>query len=71
MRRLMLEKCGRNKRRTCEVLGISYHTLQSYLRHPACAADESQRDRPPRDVEDGDAGPVKGREEPRRDDGTS
>ena len=32
--RLMLERCGRNKRRTCEVLGISYHTLQSYLRHP-------------------------------------
>ena len=31
--RLMLERCGRNKRRTCEVLGISYHTLQSYLRH--------------------------------------
>ena len=31
--KLMLERCGRNKRRTCEVLGISYHTLQSYLRH--------------------------------------
>jgi DNA-binding NtrC family response regulator len=30
--RLMLERCGHNKRRTCEVLGISYHTLQSYLR---------------------------------------
>ena len=27
--RLMLERCGQNKRRTCEVLGISYHTLQS------------------------------------------
>ena len=33
--RLMLERCGNNKRRTCEVLRISYHTLQSYLRHPA------------------------------------
>ncbi len=33
--RVMLERCGRNKRRTCEVLGISYHTLQSYLRHPS------------------------------------
>ena len=33
--RLMLERCGHNKRRTCEVLGISYHTLQSYLRHAA------------------------------------
>lgn len=38
--RLMLERCGRNKRRTCEVLGISYHTLQSYLRHPGCESDE-------------------------------
>ena len=36
--RLMLERCGHNKRRTCEVLGISYHTLQSYLRHAAGAA---------------------------------
>lgn len=31
--RLVLERCGRNKRRACEVLGISYHTLQSYLRY--------------------------------------
>ncbi len=31
--RLVLERCDRNKRRTCEVLGISYHTLQSYLRY--------------------------------------
>ena len=29
--RLMLERCDRNKRQACEVLGISYHTLQSYL----------------------------------------
>ena len=36
--RLMLERCGHNKRRTCEVLGISYHTLQSYLRHPGGGA---------------------------------
>ena len=33
--RLVLERCDRNKRRTCEVLGISYHTLQSYLRYRA------------------------------------
>ena len=26
--RLVLERCDRNKRRACEVLGISYHTLQ-------------------------------------------
>jgi DNA-binding NtrC family response regulator len=31
--RLVLERCDRNKRRTCDVLGISYHTLQSYLRY--------------------------------------
>ena len=33
--RIVLERCNRNKRRTCEVLGISYHTLQSYLRYRA------------------------------------
>ena len=30
--RLMLERCGGNKRQTCRVLDISYHTLQAYLR---------------------------------------
>jgi transcriptional regulator with PAS, ATPase and Fis domain len=30
--RLVLERCGNNKRRTCRELGISYHTLQAYLR---------------------------------------
>ena len=29
--RLVLQRCGDNKRRACEVLGISYHTLQAYL----------------------------------------
>jgi transcriptional regulator with PAS, ATPase and Fis domain len=28
---LVLERCGHNKRRACRALGISYHTLQSYL----------------------------------------
>ena len=37
--RLVLERCDRNKRRTCEVLGISYHTLQSYLRYRATPTD--------------------------------
>ncbi len=35
--RLVLERCGRNKRRACGVLGISYHTLQSYLRYSPTA----------------------------------
>jgi len=30
--RLVLERCSNNKRRTCRELGISYHTLQGYLR---------------------------------------
>jgi len=43
--RLVLHKCADNKRRACDVLGISYHTLQAYLRY---------RDRPRR-VADGEA----------------
>jgi transcriptional regulator with PAS, ATPase and Fis domain len=31
--RLVYERCGRNKRRTCHVLDISYHTLEAYLRY--------------------------------------
>jgi hypothetical protein len=30
--RMVLERCDNNKRQTCRELGISYHTLQSYLR---------------------------------------
>ena len=30
--RLVLDRCDRNKRRTCDVLEISYHTLMAYLR---------------------------------------
>jgi DNA-binding NtrC family response regulator len=29
--RLVLERCGNNKRQACRELGISYHTLQGYL----------------------------------------
>lgn len=42
--RLVLERCGNNKRQACRELGISYHTLRSYLRFgdvctpPAAAA---------------------------------
>ena len=32
--RLVLERCGGNKRHACRALDISYHTLQSYLRTP-------------------------------------
>jgi transcriptional regulator with PAS, ATPase and Fis domain len=31
--RLVLERCGNNKRRACRELGISYHTLQAHLRY--------------------------------------
>ena len=31
--RLVLERSGGNKRKACRVLGISYHTLQAYLRY--------------------------------------
>ncbi len=31
--RLVFERCGRNKRRACQRLDISYHTLQAYLRY--------------------------------------
>ena len=31
--RIIFERCGKNKRKACRVLGISYHTLESYLRY--------------------------------------
>ena len=31
--RLVLEKCERNKRQACDVLDISYHTLNAYLNY--------------------------------------
>jgi transcriptional regulator with PAS, ATPase and Fis domain len=31
--RVIFERCGRNKSKTCRVLGISYHTLEAYLRY--------------------------------------
>jgi transcriptional regulator with AAA-type ATPase domain len=32
-RSFVLERGGRNKRKACRALGISYHTLQAYLRY--------------------------------------
>jgi transcriptional regulator with PAS, ATPase and Fis domain len=31
--RIMFERCGKNKRKASRVLGISYHTLEGYLRY--------------------------------------
>lgn len=43
--RLILERCEGNKRRACRKLGISYHTLQAYLRYrPESAAETSELD---------------------------
>ncbi|MEO8482323.1 MAG: sigma 54-interacting transcriptional regulator [Acidobacteriota bacterium] len=35
--RSVLERCRGNKRRACDVLDISYHTLQSHLEHDSAA----------------------------------
>jgi DNA-binding NtrC family response regulator len=43
--RLMLDRCGGNKRQACRVLDISYHTLQAYLR-PASDSPPSESDVP-------------------------
>ena len=37
--RLVLERCSNNKRQACRQLGISYHTLQGYLRFDSEKAD--------------------------------
>lgn len=31
--KLVFERCGRNKRKACRILDISYHTLTAYLRY--------------------------------------
>jgi two-component system response regulator HydG len=35
--RVILERCEGNKRRACEILGITYHTLNTYLEQSAPA----------------------------------
>jgi two-component system, NtrC family, response regulator HydG len=44
--RLVLGRCHDNKREACRVLGISYHTLQAYLRYPAADPAWSDTDGP-------------------------
>jgi len=40
--KLVLDRCGGNKREACRALGISYHTLQAYMRlRPASAEDQA------------------------------
>jgi DNA-binding NtrC family response regulator len=47
--KLVLHRCGNNKRAACRVLDISYHTLQAYLREtgPAPLAHDSGTSAPP------------------------
>ena len=37
--RLVVERCGHNKREACRVLGIGYHTLEGHLRRAARGRD--------------------------------
>ena len=41
--RLVFERCGRNKRRACRQLDISYHTLEAYLRYTQQDVDTSRQ----------------------------
>ncbi len=43
--RLVLARCSHNKRRACQVLGISYHTLRAYLEYEPWGRGPD--DRPP------------------------
>jgi len=45
--RLVLERSGRNKRKACRALGISYHTLQAYLRYAHRLQATAAQERPP------------------------
>lgn len=39
--RLVFERCGRNKRRACRALEISYHTLEAYLHYPSAVPEST------------------------------
>jgi len=44
--RLVFDRCGRNKRRACRMLDISYHTLQAYLRYAETTPSGSEKQLP-------------------------
>jgi DNA-binding NtrC family response regulator len=44
--RLVLERCEGNKRRACEILDITYHTLQGHLEYGSPARLGSREDAP-------------------------
>jgi transcriptional regulator with PAS, ATPase and Fis domain len=44
--RLVFDRCGRNKRRTCRQLDISYHTLEAYLRYAQRGTPVSDKQMP-------------------------
>ena len=53
--RLVLDRCDNNKRHACRILGISYHTLQAYLRYRRPHSEPSGvAERPPDDQPGGD-----------------
>jgi transcriptional regulator with PAS, ATPase and Fis domain len=49
--RLVLERCGNNKRQACRELGISYHTLRAYLRFRPHDAPGGARNQEDEDIE--------------------
>jgi DNA-binding NtrC family response regulator len=44
--RLVFERCGKNKRKACRALGISYHTLDAYLRYAQRQQDGGRKQQP-------------------------
>jgi DNA-binding NtrC family response regulator len=51
--RLMVERCGNNKREACRALGITYHTLEAYLRRSDGSGPRATGSRAPCDQGDG------------------
>jgi len=48
--RIVVDRCQGKKRQACRVLGISFHTLQAYLKYEPGAGDEAHTADWPRDV---------------------